>query len=364
MENIDNFSRTYKLETAFDGGEVLFYNVKKDPFSIHGLYDPIRQPTYRRLPEPVANATNAGVAQLNFDTAGGRVRFSTDSPFIVVKIVMPRINRFPHMPLTGTAGIDIYEDSDGGSHFLKAAKPEIDITDGYEFSVKLQGTKMRSFTVNFPPYNPVDAIFIGLSETARVTKARPYANKKPIVFYGSSITQGACVSRPGMIYESIISRRYNLDYTNLGFSGSARAEAALVSYMARLPMLAFVSDYDHNSPNVDHLRETHSRMYDAIREQNPDVPYIMLSRPDFSGTAKELARRDVVIDTYRRARELGDKNVYYIDGEGLFSGPMSDNCTVDGTHPNDLGMTLIADRLGRVIDRALRNIDLGGNNDE
>ena len=361
---MDNFERAFKMPTSFDVKDVIFYNVRKEPFSIYGLFEPTKQAPFRRLPENVAKMTNDGVTTLALDTAGGRVRFSTDSPYVIIKLSLPNVNRFAHMPLTGTTGVDVYEDTDGGSKFVKAARPEINITDGYEIIVKFDRPKMRSLTVNFPSFNHVDDMFIGISETARLRSGRKYANKKPIVFYGSSITQGACSSRPGTTCQNFISRRYNLDYINLGFSGSARAEAAIVSYMAKLPMLAFVSDYDHNAPNVEHLNDTHSRLYDTIREENPDIPYIMLSRPNFNGTASDNARRDVVINTYRRARELGDKNVYYIDGEGLFSGPFSDDCTVDGTHPNDLGFSLIADRLGRVIDRALRDTEFGGNNDD
>ncbi len=360
MENFDPSARTYKFETSFDVENVIFYNIKKEPFSIYGLFEPTKHPTFRRLPENVAKVTNDGVAELAYDTAGGRVRFSTDSPYVIIKLFLPSVNRFPHMPLTGSTGVDIYEDTDGGSRFLKAAVPDMGITDGYEMIVKFDRPKMRSLTVNFPPYNHVDAMFIGLSETARLRAGREYRSKKPIVFYGSSITQGACASRPGMIYQNLISRKYELDYINLGFSGSARGEAAIASYMARLPMLAFVSDYDHNAPSVEHLQSTHSRLYDTIREAHPDIPYIMISRPDFNGTEKELARRDVIIDTYRRARELGDRNVYFIDGEGLFTGPLFDNCTVDGTHPNDIGMSLMGDRIGRVIDRALRQHKVGG----
>ena len=364
MEKVDIYAKTYKFETSFEEKDVIFYNVKKDPFRIYGLYDYKKQEVYRRLPEAVAKATNPGVESLALDTAGGRLRFSTDSPYVIIKVDMPKICHFPHMPLTGTAGMDVYVDDDGGSHFVKASKPDLNISDGYEFKVSFKTRKMRSLTVNFPSYNHVNAVYIGLSETARVGKGKDYANKKPIVFYGSSITQGGCSSCPGLIYENHISRRYNLDYIDLGFSGSGRAEIPIVSYMASLDMLAFVSDYDHNAPNVEYLRETHSRMYDMIREAHPDIPYIMISKPDFNEGGSDADRRDVIIDSYRRARELGDTNVYYIDGEGFFRGPFADSCTVDGCHPNDLGFSMMADKIGRTIERALRKIDLGGEENE
>ena len=361
MEHLE----TYKMETSYDAPDVIFYNVKRSPFCIYGLYDYKNQPVYRRIPEDVAAATSESVAELALCTAGGRLRFSTDSPYVIIKVVMPKINRYPHMPLTGSTGMDVYVDDDGGSHFVRAAKPELTITDGYEFRVTFEDRKMRSLTVNLPSYNPVDAIHVGLSDTAAVAEGKKYVNDKPVVFYGSSITQGGCSSRPGNIYQNMISRRYNLDYINLGFSGSGRAELPIANYMASLDMMAFVSDYDHNAPDAEYLEKTHSRLYDIIREKHPDIPYVMISRPDFyPGGDSAIARRDVIINSFRRARELGDNNVYYIDGENFFRGPYEDCCTVDGCHPTDLGFAFMADKIGRVIDRACRKIEFGGDANE
>jgi hypothetical protein len=129
--------------------------------------------------------------------------------------------------------------------------------------------------------------------------------------------------------------------------------------MASLKMLAFVSDYDHNAPDAKYLAETHCRLYKIIRASNPQIPYIMLSRPDYDvNVAESIERRDVIIDTYRYAREQGDKNVYYIDGEGIFRGPDEDLCTVDGSHPTDVGFLKMADAVERILVRALRKSEV------
>ena len=131
-------------------------------------------------------------------------------------------------------------------------------------------------------------------------------------------------------------------------------EDNIVEYMATLPMSAFVSDYDHNAPNPTHLKNTHCKMYQKIREKNPDVPYIMLSRPDVDNNYDEsILRRDVIYDTYRFAREQGDRNVYYIDGKSIFQGKYTDMCTVDGCHPTDLGFALMADHIEAELQRAM-----------
>lgn len=184
-----------------------------------------------------------------------------------------------------------------------------------------------------------------------------YRDVLPIVYAGSSITQGGCASRPGNAYQAIISRRLNIDFLNFGFSGSFKAEDLIVDYLNTLSMSAFVSDYDHNAPTAEHLKNTHYRMYEKIREKHPDLPYVMITRPDvlnneYSSKVKgELAsgaviRRDIIYESYRKAIESGDRNVYFIDGDSFFAGEYQDCATVDSTHPNDYGMVRMADVIG------------------
>lgn len=347
--------KNFIIETKINKPDIVFYNPKSEPFRIYGLYDYKNESVYKRLPDEIGTTTNPGVKKLYLMTAGGRLRFSTNSKYVAIKVKMPYIGHKPHMPLTGTTGFDLYIDTDADSCFYNTYKPPIHSTDGYESVIEFSDCKYRSITINFPSYNAVDELLIGLSKDAKVGEGRKYRNKSPVVFYGSSITQGACSSRPGLTYENIISRRLNLDYINLGFSGNGLAEENIVRYMSGLDMCMFVSDYDHNAPSVEYLEETHCRMYKIIREANPDIPYIMLSRPDFDRNYKDsIRRRNVIIDTYRYALKQGDENVYYIDGEGIFQGNDEDCCTVDTTHPNDLGFKKMADSIGRVMVRAMR----------
>ena len=99
---------------------------------------------------------------------------------------------------------------------------------------------------------------------------------------------------------------------------------------------------------------------EAVREKQPKIPYIMISLPDFDKSYNQsIARRDVVIDTYRYAREAGDRHVYYVDGQGIFRGPDEELCTVEGTHPNDMGFMKMAETIERVLRRSLRHGYLG-----
>ncbi len=334
---------------------IKFFDVRRAPFEVYGLVNPADEPVFKRLPDNVGQNVNNEVKKLYLFPAGGRVRFSTNSRYIAIKASIPRFSKFDHMALTGIAGFDLYIDGEAGSRYHRPFRPGTDIVDGYEAILRFPDNNMRYFTINFPLYASVDRLYVGLEPSAALGAGMKYRSPLPIVYYGSSITQGACASHPGNAYQSIISRRMNLDFINLGFSGSGRGEEIIAKYMASLDMLAFVSDYDHNAPNTKHLSDTHFRLYEIIREANPDIPYIMLSRPDYDlNVAESIANRDVIIDSYRRARAGGDKKVYYIDGEGIFRGPDEDLCTVDGTHPTDIGFLKMADAIERVLVRALR----------
>ena len=213
---------------------------------------------------------------------------------------------------------------------------------------------MTCYTLNMPHFCEVKKLYIGLEKGSKLGKRKKYRNDKPVVFYGSSITHGAAAGRPGNTYENFISQKYNVDYVNLGFAGNAKGETNMAEYISGLEMCAFVCDYDHNAPNVQHLMDTHYPFYEIIRKTYPDIPYIMVSKPDFrKDPIMSAKRRAIIIESYNKAIVSGDKNVYFIDGETLFEGDFCESCTSDGTHPNDLGFYRMADKIGKVVARVL-----------
>ncbi len=354
QKDISAIDKNFAVEIVREG-DTEFYDVRKEPFDLYGFYEARTEFPFKRLPDEVATKVNDGVKSLYFDTAGGRVRFMTDSPHIILRARMKRVTRLEHMPLLGTAGFDLYVDTEDGaySRYVRPFIPPRDVSDEYTAKVPLGAKKKRFITINFPSYSKVNEVYIGVESGSCVGHGVKYKDMPPIVYYGSSITQGACSSRPGNIYQNVIARRTNIDYINLGFSGNGKAEDTIVEYMATLKMSAFVCDYDHNAPAPEYLRATHQKMYDKIRAAKPDVPYIMISRPDFDCSYDEnILRRDVIIDTYRHARANGDKNVYYIDGASVFRGRYSEMCTADHVHPNDLGFALMADAVEAELARA------------
>lgn len=350
--DIQRVDQNFMIETAIGENDVVFYNVRQSPFEVYGFYDYRNQSDFKRCPDEVARETSDGVAYLYLNTAGGRVRFATDSRYVAIKAEMPCICRMDHMPLTGSSAFDLYVDdpSTETTIFRYAFRPDYHFTDGYESKKDFGTRRMRYITINFPSYSHVRNLYIGLQNGARVEKGMPYKKRLPIVYYGSSITQGGCSSRPGNAYQNVISQRTNIDFINLGFSGSGKGEDRIVNYMATLAMSAFVSDYDHNAPTPEHLSATHYKLYQAIRSAHANIPYIMCSRPNFNARLQsDIDRRNIIMDSYRKAREKGDENVYFVDGESMFRGPYANMCTVDGCHPNDMGFALMADAIGNAL---------------
>ncbi len=347
IEKIDpNFS-TFHPPVAEN---TLFYDVKKPPFRVYGLYDATNQAPFLRMPRQTAENVSAGVSRLAYQTAGGRVRFATDAKEITVYARLNHISRFAHMPLSGSAGFDLYVETDGKERYLRSYIPSPAFENEYSICQDVGDKGMRYYTLNLPSYSGVDTLWIGVNKGATVLPGISYANELPIVYYGSSITQGACASRPGNAYTNIISRRLQLDHINLGFSGNGKGEPSIAEYMSELPMLAFVSDYDHNAPSPAHLEETHLSLYRTIRKKHPNIPYIILSKCDVDKKYEDaMARRAIIQRTYETARSEGDKNVYFIDGATVYTDRYRENCTVDGCHPGDLGMALIADALEAIL---------------
>ena len=350
----------YKDTFSFDFEQypdAVFFSARKSPIRIYGLYNATEGNHFIRIPEEVAHATSAGVEGLNFNTSGGRLTFSTDSPYIAIHAVEPEFYAMAHMPRSGNAGFDVYicDQNDNQTYacsLIAPAKAGMPYFASGDSRTNLG--KVKNYVVNFPLYEKVDEVYIGVAPDSYFgSYENAYSNEPPIIFYGSSITQGGCVSRPGNAYPSFISRRFHRDFINLGFSGSGKAEQAIVEYMATLDMSVFVSDYDHNAPDAAYLEKTHYYLYETIRNKHLNVPYIMVSKPDTLWRKDYVERREVIRRSYEKAISNGDKNVYFIDGETLFSGECIDASTVDNCHPNDLGHMRMGKRIGDVIEKVL-----------
>ena len=343
MKNISEIDSNFKVGESIQKENIKFYNALNTLFKIYGVF--YENGKFRRMPENIAKLVSDGVHCLHANTAGGRVRFITDSAYVAISVVYESTGKMSHFALTGSMGFDLYVNNSYGGTFIPPYNAE-----NYESIIEIWNNDIKDITINFPLYSEVKELYIGLDSNAFIKEPKPYINEKPFVYYGSSITQGGCASRPGMSYQSIISRRLDIDYINLGFSGNAKAEDTIADYIADLDMSAFVYDYDHNAPSVEHLAATHERMFKKIRNKHPDIPIIMMQRPKFTLNEDEERRLKIIKSTYENAVASGDKNVYFISGRELMK-LCGDEGTVDNCHPTDLGFYSMAKALGDLIDK-------------
>lgn len=351
MAKLADIDKAFKVETKIEKEGLKFFSPEEEPFKIYGVYRD--NDRYRRLPEDVAKATSEGVHRLHANTAGGRVRFITDSPYVAINVKVDNAEPFDHFAYTGIAGLDLYVKQEDGDIYTKTFRPPHFGVSEYESIMDFEKKAMREITINMPLYADIKELFIGLDENSVIKAPTPYKIEKPVVYYGSSITQGGCASRPGMAYEAIISRALDVNHINLGFSGSAKGEQPIVDYIKNLDMSVFVMDYDHNAPSIEHLEETHEKMFKEIRKVQPDLPIVMLTRPKYYLTDIEQKRLEIVKKTYDNAISAGDKNVYFIPGNTLIPAKIGSECTVDTCHPTDLGFFSMAQRIIPVLKEIL-----------
>lgn len=300
---------------------------------------------YWRLPEALIDQINPGVSGVARYPSGGRVRFATNSRRVALRAVVGPAGYVKNVGAIGKCGLSGYVD--GEWHYV--VYPEAADAEEMTGACDLDG-KMHEHTVYLPLFTPLYDLMIGLEDGASLLPPAPYAVEPPIVFYGSSITNGASATHAGNAYVSIVCRRLNADFLNLGFSGSARGEENIARYIAGLRMSLFVMDYDHNAPDASHLLATHEPFFRIVRQAQPDLPILLLSKPDFDmAPAENARRREVIRRTFEHAQAAGDARVRFIDGETLFGTTERRDCLVDGIHPNDLGFRRMADAITPVL---------------
>ena len=350
MSDISKIDKNFAVNPIDPGQDTVFFNCLQEPFKIYGLILPENEEdVFRRIPLTVAEATNDGVVPLSHHTAGGRVKFITDSPYVIIRSVQPAIYKGSHFTLCGSGGFDMYKKVGGTDIYAGTFIPPVACKTGYESKLMTNITAETEITIHFPLYSRLQSLEIGLQTGSVLKAAGGYKYDVPVVYYGSSITQGGCASRPGMSYQNIISREVDCDQINLGFSGCAKGETAMAEYIAGLKMSVFVLDYDHNAPTAEHLKNTHENFFKIVRAKNPSLPIVMISRPQAVLNSDEVKRREIIKATFENAKLCGDENVYFIDGSAMMQFPGGNDGTVDNIHPTDLGFRAMATAIGKVI---------------
>ena len=288
---------------------------------------------YDRLPIKAKDMVPSAVWSLSHDSAGMFARFATNSTIIQVRWTLLKTTlAMPHMPATGVSGIDLYsKDPSGKWVFNGNGRPE-NITNNISFNV----VPNLEYILYLPLYNGIKTIEIGIPIGKNIsTPNLPLPNQtKPIVFYGTSITQGGCASRPGLAATAIVGRQLDTPVLNLGFSGNGRMEPELAELLAELDPSIYVLDCLANMSS-EMVTERVEPFVKILRKTHPDTPIVLVEDANFKGiTPTEKGSRLRTI--HEKLIKEGVKNLSFLSNANMLGTDYEG--TVDGVHPNDIGM--------------------------
>ncbi len=310
---------------------------------------------FDRFPAAAEKSVTSNVWNLSRDSAGMMVRFKTDATAVHVhyKLLREELGK-PHMPATGVSGVDLYARDDNGKwkwvQVTKPAKQEVraeiirGLQEGY-----------REYAAYLPLYNGVEYMKIGVAKGSKFEGLAP--REKPIVFYGTSITHGACASRPGMVHTAILGRRLDMPVVNLGFSGNGRMDQAVGDFLVQVDAMAYVIDCLPNMQPAD-VTEKCIPLVKQIRAAKPVTPIVLVEDRRFSNDWITPGKHQFHTDNHAALKAAYDSlqneataNLFYIVGDKLY-GDDSEGST-DASHANDLGFMRQADIFEPVIRKAL-----------
>jgi hypothetical protein len=343
---------------AQDSAEIRWTDVRELGVEGRGWND--TKSFFDRLPAKAEGKVPESVWNLGHQSAGMCVRFITDATTIQVSwaLTFPSLS-MPHMPATGVSGVDLYvKQASGQWRWLTVGQPEAQTNEAV--LVKDLPAGQREFLLYLPLYNGVQFLKIGVPNGATLTKAASWGpgQRKPILFYGTSITQGACASRPGMAHVAILGRRFQWPTINLGFSGSGKMEPAMAELLAELDPSVYVLDCLPNM-NAAQVEERVEPFVRRLREVHPETPVVLVEDRFYadgyliaSKKKNNDANHAALLAAFQRLKKSGVKNLHHLradellgdDGEG----------TVDSSHPNDLGFMRQADAFAKVLGPLLK----------
>lgn len=331
------------------------YSLFDAPLRVFGVPFFEQKRKLERVPDEIV-ALVPGVAPVAKNCPGGSVAFKTDAAEFTVRVTLNSMNLDVGQSIYSAQSCQVLVGERPNARNLGVVNPRNYEALTYEKTIK-KSADLEQVTILFPRFDRLENIEVILDDDAQVSEPTPYRYQKPVVFYGSSIVEGGCSGNNNTAYNAILSNWFDFDYYNFGFSGRAKGELAMADYIATIDMGAFVYDYDHNAPTVEHLAATHKPFFDRIREVHPDIPILLMSRPAECYTEKMVQRRRIVKDTYDAAIAAGDKNVYFIDGETLYGETDRNLCSSDNVHPNDLGFYRMASTIRPVMEQMLKNME-------
>ena len=332
------------------------------------LYGKAAQETasrYARLPASLSGVCRTPLWDLGQNSTGLYVRFRTDSPTLWVRWKSENSFVMNHMTATGSRGVDLYFLCDGKWRFIAAGRPNTKAAVTEREIMSDMPVQMREYMLYLSLYDGVSQLQIGTEEGHPVMREEVPSprSERPVVMYGTSITQGGCVSRPGMLYTSIMSRALDREFINLGFSGNAFFDLEIARLMASVEHPAAYVIAATENASVQQFEERGESFFRILRDAHPDVPvifvqavrysYLILNQKDAATMEAKMAACRRLYDSLKRG---GEKNIYFTDPAA--TAPFADaESSVDGCHLTDLGAMRFADVFLPVLKKVLRKIE-------
>jgi len=310
---------------------------------------------YDRLPAKAERIVRSQVWSLSRDSAGLLFRFNTDATEIGIRYQIGEERlALPHMPATGASGIDLYALADDGDwKWVSVTRPRKTETTHV---VSGLDPGLRSYMAYLPLYNRTERVAVGVPEDAAFQPVAP-RSEKPIVFYGTSITHGACAPRPGLVHTAILGRRLDRPVVNLGFSGNGKMEAEVGALLTEIDAAAYVIDCLPNM-NGDEVAERAEPLVRQLRSARPETPILLVEDRTYTNAWIIRSRRErhresraALIRAFDQLVSSGVKKLHYLEGDDLL-GEDTEGAT-DGSHPNALGFMRQADAFEPVLREAL-----------
>ncbi len=312
---------------------------------------------YDRFPARAKATVPEEVWNLSKHSAGLCVRFRTRSLKVSVRWTVNSDSlAMPHMPATGVSGVDLYRRADDGPwRFVANGRPEKRV-DNLLTATLPGGAAETECLLYLPLYNGVQRLEIGVPRDAVLERAasRLAARRRPIAYYGTSIVQGGCASRPGMAHVAILGRMLDRPMINLGFSGSGRMDPAVSQLLSELNPCVYVIDCLRNMGGLpdDEIAGRVKTLVEILRKAHPSTPILFVGRSEFQSERPIAAIERLQDKVVNGLKESGIPGLYLCPGSILLG--VDGDGTVDGSHPNDLGMRRQADALAPILRRLLR----------
>jgi hypothetical protein len=324
-------------------------------FTIIGKYH--SEKNYARFPKNYEAKLRKDVWDLGQNSAGISIRFRSNATEIRVRWTLLEDNKMDHMAFTGIKGVDLYAWVDGRWKYVSTARVK---DKSNEFTlVRTRDAISREYLLNLPLYDGIDSLSIGVNSSAEITvpEENYLISKKPVVYYGSSIAQGGCASRPGMAFTNILSRMMDRSFINMGFSGSGTFDIPVGEAMSEIDAALYVIDCNPNT-QTELIYQRAIDLVKLLKQKRPDIPILLVEGFDYvSGFADpkkaDQAKKNIELKrAYNTLKESGLKQIYYRKGQGLIGDDYEG--TVDGVHPNDLGMMRMAEALRPTIQKLVK----------